>query len=77
VSGLFKGGQVYQQELSGTITKGERLSTQITQQLDPATTGEPKTAKVQSGRAEPLQPFSGPLPGNIVLSPQEMGSQSP
>jgi hypothetical protein len=73
VSGLFKGGQVYQQELAGTIKKGQRLTAQITQQLDPATTGDPKTAKLQGGKAEALQPFDGPLPGHIVLSPQELG----
>jgi hypothetical protein len=72
LTGLFKGAPVYQQELSGTIKKGERLSTQITQQLDPATAGEPKTAKVQGGKAGPLQPLEGPLPGTILLSPQEL-----
>jgi hypothetical protein len=78
VSGLFKGGQVYQQELAGTIQKGGRLTAQITQQLDPATSGDPKTAKLQGGKAEPLQPFTGPLPGTILLSPQELeGADGP
>jgi len=72
LGGLFKGGKVYQQDLSGTIKKGERLTTQIAQQFDAATAGDPKTAKVQGGKAEPLKPLEGPLPGNILLSPQEL-----
>ncbi|MGH7166329.1 MAG: hypothetical protein ACREIS_12485, partial [Nitrospiraceae bacterium] len=79
VSGLFKDKKddqvykpVYQQELSGTIKKGERVVSEITQQIDPATAGEPKTAKVQSGSATPFQPFNGPLPGKILLSPTEL-----
>lgn len=79
VSGLFKDKKddqvykpVYQLELSGTIKKGERVVSEITQQIEPATAGEPKTAKVQSGSATPFQPFSGPLPGKILLSPTEV-----
>jgi hypothetical protein len=72
LTGLFKGAPVYQQGLSGTIKQGERLTAQITQQLDPATVGEPKTAKVQSGKIEPLKPLEGPLPGHILLSPGEL-----
>ncbi len=72
LSGLFKDSQVYQQELTGTIKKGERLTAQVTQQFDAATAGDPKTAKVQGGAVTPLQPLNGPLPGNIRLSPQEL-----
>ena len=78
VSGLFKQKKddqvyqsVYQQEVSGTIRKGERLVSEITQQIDPATAGEPKTAKVQGGGATPFRSFTGPLPGKILLSPRE------
>ncbi len=69
--GLFKGSPVYQQELSGAIKKGERLTTEITQQLEPATAADPKTAKVQGGSAAPLKPLQGPLPGKILLAPAE------
>jgi len=72
VVGAFKGRPVYQQELVGTIKKGERLRTEITQQLDPPTEGEPSTAKVKSGSVVPFSPWSGPLPGTIVLSPAEL-----
>jgi len=70
--GTFKGAPIYQQELSGTIKKGERLRTEITQQMDPATKQEPLTAKVTSGSAVPLSLWHGPLPGIIVLSPLEL-----
>lgn len=72
MTGAFKGAQVYRQDLSGQIKKGERLVTRITQQLDPATAGEPKTAKVQSGTAEALTPLDGPVPGKILLAPDEI-----
>lgn len=72
VTGLFKGEQVYQQELSGTIRKGERLTAEIAQQMDPAAGDDPKTARVHSGRVAPLQSLSGPLPGTIVLSAEEV-----
>jgi hypothetical protein len=72
VSGLFKGGQVYQQELSGTIKKGERLTATITHQLDPASAADPKTAKLSGGKAEPLTALEGAVPGTILLSPQEL-----
>jgi co-chaperonin GroES (HSP10) len=72
VVGLFQGTQVYRQELSGTTKKGERFSTEITQQMDPTAAGDPKTAKVQSGMVTPLRPLDGPLPGNFLLSPEEL-----
>lgn len=70
--GSFKGDPIYQQELSGTLKKGERFRTEITQQMDDATASEPKTAKVKSGSVVPLSPWHGPLPGPIVLSPAEL-----
>lgn len=70
--GSFKGDPIYQQELSGTIKKGERLRTEITQQMDPAGESEPKTARVKSGSVDPLNTWNGPLPGVIVLSPAEL-----
>jgi len=72
VTGLYQGDQVYQRELAGTIKKGERVVTEITQQIDPATSENPKTAKVQSGRVAPFQTFKGPLPGKFLLSPTEL-----
>ena len=72
IVGSFKGAPIYQQELAGTIKKGERLRTEITQQMDPATESEPKTAKVKSGSVVPFSPWQGPLPGIIVLSPLEL-----
>lgn len=72
IAGSFKGAPIYQQELTGTIKKGERLRTEITQQMDPATESEPKTAKVKSGSVVPFSPWQGPLPGTIVLSPLEL-----
>lgn len=72
IVGLFQGGEVYRQQLSGTITMGERLSTEITQEIDPSTGGDPSTAKALSGRVAPLRPLSGPLPGKILLSPGEL-----
>lgn len=73
ITGLYKGAQVSQQQLSGTIKKGERLMSTITQQLDEATAGDPKTAKVLGISATPFQPMSGPLPGVLLLSPWERG----
>ena len=72
IVGAFKGAPIYQQELVGVIRKGERLRTEITLQMDPATESEPKTAKVKSGSAAPFSPWHGPLPGTIVLSPLEL-----
>jgi hypothetical protein len=72
VVGSFKGAPIYQQELTGTIKKGERLRTEITQQMDPAAESEPKTARVKSGSVVPFSPWQGPLPGTIVLSPLEL-----
>lgn len=71
LAGFFKGSRVYQQELSGVIKKGERLTTTITQQLDQDTAADPKTARVQSGSAATLKPWPGPLPGKILLAPPE------
>ncbi len=72
VVGLFRGRQVYRHELSGTITRGERLSTGITQKLDPATSADPPTAQVLGGSVALVEPLSGPLPGKILLSPSEL-----
>lgn len=72
VVGSFKSDPIYRQDLSGSIKKGERLRTEITQQMDVATASEPKTAKVVSGHVVPLNTWDGPLPGTIVLSPLEL-----
>jgi len=71
IAGLYKGGQVSQQRLSGTIKKGERLVTTIMPQLEAATAGDPKTAKMVGLTAAPFQPMGGPLPGVLLLSPWE------
>lgn len=73
IAGLYKGAQVSQHQLSGTIKKGERLMNTITQQLDEATAGDPKTAKVLGISATPFQAMNGPLPGVLLLSPWERG----
>ncbi|MDE3117490.1 MAG: hypothetical protein KGL03_00615 [Nitrospirota bacterium] len=74
LNGAFKGQMIYQQQLSGKITKGQRLLAQISQVLDPATLGDPKTAKIQSGKITELQHLTGPLPGKILLSADELAS---
>jgi hypothetical protein len=71
IAGLHKGAQVSQQRLSGTVKKGERLVTTIMPQLDDATAGDPKTAKMVGLTATPFQPMDGPLPGMLLLSPWE------
>lgn len=72
LAGLYQGTEVYRQQLSDSIRKGERLMTQISQRMEHSTVGDPKTAKVESGRAAPLRPLTGPLPGKILLSPMEI-----
>jgi hypothetical protein len=72
VVGSFKSEPMYQQELSGTVRKGERLRTEITQQLAPAAASDPKSAKVVNGNVVPLNIWYGPLPGTFVLSPAEL-----
>jgi hypothetical protein len=71
VEGFHKGTQVYRQNFAGTITKGERLVTPITQELESATASNPKTAKVLNGHANDLRSFHGSLPGSILVSPHE------
>ena len=71
VSGFYNGVPVYNQKLAGKITKGERLTTEITQQLEPELKDHPKMATVAGGKAAPLRPMTEPLPKSIVLSPME------
>ncbi len=72
LTGSFKGQRVYQYDLSGSIKKGERLKTLVTQQIDAATAAERKTAKLEGGDAAPLAAYEGPLPGRILISPMEL-----
>jgi hypothetical protein len=72
LAGSFKGGPAYRMDLPVTIRKGERVRTEITQQLDQATAAEPETAKVLNGNATPWRPMSGPVPGTILVSPAEL-----
>ncbi|TAJ10838.1 MAG: hypothetical protein EPO61_00725 [Nitrospirae bacterium] len=74
LSGSFKGTLTYLQPLSGTIAKGQRLHTRINQVLDQTTSGDPKQAKVRSGAASAFTPLAGPLPGKILLAPDELAS---
>ena len=75
VAGSFKGSPVYQQDLSVVMRKGEPVRAEISQQLEEATAGEPKTAKVLSGSATPWRPLTVPLPGTILLSPAELNER--
>ncbi|HSF10696.1 MAG TPA: FecR domain-containing protein [Nitrospirales bacterium] len=71
VEGFFKGTEVYRQNFAGRITKGERLSTRITQELESTPVSNPKTAKVLNGQAEELRSLQESLPGIILVSPRE------
>jgi hypothetical protein len=71
IAGLYNGEEVYRHTLSGTVKKGERLGTEITQQLEPELADHPKMAKVVGGKVPPLRPMKEPLPASIVLSPME------
>jgi hypothetical protein len=71
VEGFHKGTRVYRQNLAGTITKGDRLITRITQELETNTASNPKTAQVLTGRAEDLRSLQRSLPGIILVSPHE------
>mgnify|MGYP001302779084 CR=1 FL=1 len=72
VTGAFKGTQVYRQEVSGEVRKAGRVSLQVTQQLEPETSDDPKTAKVVGGKVSDAQPCTDPLPGVILLAPTEL-----
>ncbi len=54
IAGLYNGEQVYVQKLSGTIRKGERVSLEITQQLDPELESYPTMARIVGSRVAPL-----------------------
>jgi hypothetical protein len=71
VAGLFQGNEVYRQTHTGPLRRGERLATQVSQQLDPGAGGDPRTARVQAGSVNPLQTWDAPLPGKLILSPLE------
>lgn len=70
--GSFKGQKIYQHELSGSIKRGERMKTLVTQQIDAATAADRKTAKLDGGTFTPWEAHTGPLPGKILLSPMEL-----
>jgi hypothetical protein len=72
VVGSFKGSPAYQLDLSVIMKQGERVRTDITQQLDPAGETDPKTAKVLSGKATPWRPITGPLPGMVHVNPKDV-----
>jgi hypothetical protein len=72
VEGFYKETQVYHQILTGTIFKGQRLISMITQELDPNTDNNPKTAQVVNGHTEVFRAFHGSLPGTILVSPLEI-----
>ena len=54
IAGLYNGEQVYVQKLSGMITKGEWVSLEITQQLDPELKSYPTMARTVDARVAPL-----------------------
>lgn len=72
VVGAVGGQSAYEQHLAFSIQPGQRLVTQITQQVDPATAADPRTAVVQAAELTPLEPFEGPLPGKVLLSQSEV-----
>jgi hypothetical protein len=72
LTGLFKGQTVYERTVSGRLDKGQRLFVEISQTFDPAAGADPKTAKVQAGTVVGPYAVTGPLPGTILLSPQEL-----
>lgn len=74
LTGSFKGQPVYRQELTGHIERGQRLFAEIAQTFDPAQQGDPKTAKVQAGAVAGPYPITGPLPGKVLLSPDELAA---
>lgn len=65
IAALYKGAVIHQNQISGTIKRGDRLSVQITQQLEPGP-DDPKTAKIARMTVGALEPTTAPLPG--VLS---------
>ena len=69
---LVEGVPVHQQTMVARLAKGGRLVTQITLTIDPETAKEPRTARVTGATAKPLAKFDGPLPGRILLAPQEL-----
>jgi hypothetical protein len=70
VTSLYKGAPLREQQLSGTIKRGDRLAAQVTQQLEGGA-DDPKTAKVSNVTLTALEPTTAPLPGAIPLLPLE------
>lgn len=76
VTGLFGGSQTYQARLTGTIEKGQRLSTSIMQEL-PTLEGlgggvDFVTMRVVGAQMAWLRPTRDMPRGKIVLAPQEV-----
>ena len=70
--GSVGGESAYERDLDFAIQPGERLVTEIKQQIDPATAADPRNAVIQAAELTPLEPFQGPLPGKVLLSPSEL-----
>jgi hypothetical protein len=69
---LVEGVAVHQQAMPIRVARGGRLATTIAVTLDPATAGEPRTARGTGGSASPPVSLPGPLPGRILLAPAEV-----
>ncbi len=68
IASLYKGAVTQERQLSGTIKRGDRLSVQVTQQLEPGS-DDPKTAKVSQMTVGVPEPTAAPLPGIISQLP--------
>jgi len=81
VEGLYLSGTIYRFTFSGTIERGERLSTTVRQDMhadDWKTDREHRgaidytTARVESVQLSPLRREREPLPGKVLLSTTEL-----
>lgn len=71
---LHDGQILYQQALAVRLGKGARVVTGLTVAHDPATAGEPRSARAVGATARPLAKHEGPLPGRILLAPREVAA---
>jgi hypothetical protein len=72
VVGTFDGEQTYREQLGGPFKVGERFSSRLTQQLDPANAADPRAARAVSLVLTPLERFSGAWPGKLPGLAAEM-----
>ncbi len=67
VAAKYAGFPVYREEIKGTVGKGERFFTRITQTVKG---DDPRTARVKQGTVEELQTWTGEEPPAVVASPE-------